>query len=564
MVSAHRCFCPGFSGVRPLSVVAVLMLASLVTALAGAQAAPAPRVPGEADGVVATDRGRVQGQVEQGLVIFKGLRYAAPPVGDLRWREPQPVAPWRGTHPALAVGKSCVQDPRGSIEEGAGDPRPMGEDCLFLNVWTPRTGADARLPVMVWIHGGALVIGAGGLPIYDGAPLAQRGAVVVTINYRLGALGFFAHPALADGKPNAPVNFGLLDQIAALKWVRRNIAAFGGDPANVTIFGESAGGQSVLALFASPLAQGLFGKGIAQSPYGIPSHPLAKAQETAATIATALHLNGASATAAELRNIPAEAFAELKGTGLSLAPSFVIGDRALPEPILEVFRKGGEAKVPLVIGNNSDEGSIAAAFGLDPAAIVERLGAARIFVKWLYPGDRSDEQLGRETVRDLVFTTFVRRIAYLHSARAPTWRYYFSYVPSGARTLLQGVPHGGEIAFTMGTLDVCRCMRAPVSNRDRDVSRRVATHWVDFARTGTPVPAVASAWPQDGRRDAKLLEFGEAEDVHLDFMKERLDVFIVTLNVLSRFTSSRWIATAGLVSPDRPIGPDVATPHQAH
>jgi para-nitrobenzyl esterase len=493
--------------------------------------------PGAA--VVAIESGELQGQAEAGLVTFKGVPYAAPPLGDLRWREPQPAVPWQGSRLAQTRGKSCIQKPSLSIDSGAGDPRPMGEDCLNLNVWTPRAEPAAKLPVMVWIHGGALIFGAGGLAVYDGAPLAQRGAVVVTINYRLGALGFFAHPAIAGAKPGAAVNFGLLDQIAALKWVQRNIAAFGGDPGNVTIFGQSAGAESVLALFSSPLARGLFHKGIAQSPYGIPSHTLTKARATAAKVATALQLNGANASAAELRGVPAEAFEKLDGNEVSLAPGFIVGDAALPKPILDVFQSGGEARVPLIIGNTSDDGSIAVEFGMDPAAIVKKLGAARIVVKSLYPKGLSDEQLGRQTVRDLVFTAFARRIAYLHTSRAPTWRYYYGYVPSGVRSSKPGVAHGADIALTMGTLDLCQCLGAPASDQDREASRRAVTHWFDFAATGTPVPRNAAAWPRDGQRDSTLLEFGEADAVRADFMKARVNAFIGTLKLLGAFTAAR-------------------------
>ena len=264
-------------------------------------------------------------------------------------------------------GNSCLQKPALSIDSDGGDPRPLGEVCLSLNLWTPRTGAAAKLPVMVWIHGGALIFGAGGLPVYDGAVLAQRGAVPVTVNYRLGALGFFAHPAIAPPGSASPVNFGLLDQVAALQWVQRNIAAFGGDPGNLTIFGQLAGAERVLARLTSPLANGLFHKAIAQSPYGIPSHTLTKARETAIRIASA----------AELRSVPAEAFEALSGNDLSLTLVFVVGDAVLPEPILSVFQQSREAPVPLIIGNTSDDGSIAVAMGMDPAAIVKHLGAAR-------------------------------------------------------------------------------------------------------------------------------------------------------------------------------------------
>ena len=483
---------------------------------------------------VSVEGGALEGRADGPLLRFEGIRYAAPPVGALRWRAPQPMSPWNGTTPAKQPGAACVQNPRASIDNGGGDVGLIGEDCLFLNIVTPGLETEAKRPVMVWIHGGALVFGAGGTPVYDGAPLAQRGAVVVSVNYRLGPLGFFAHPALAaeGGDPN----FGLLDQIAALRWVQRNIARFGGDPANVTIFGQSAGAESVLALFASPLAGGLFHKGIAQSPYGIPSHPLAKARTTGAKVAAALELDGAKATAADLRAVPADAFARLNGPGLSLAPSFIVGGPALPRPILATFQRGEEAPVPLIIGNTSDDGSVAVAFGLDPAALVKKLGAARVAVRGLYPKGLSDAQIGRETARDVAFTAFARRIAYLHSSRAPTWRYYYSYLPEGLRARQNGVPHGAEIPFTMGTLDGCDCLGVPVTAADRAVAQRTTERWFDLARTGTPVPADADAWPRDDRRRAMLLEIGTTDEVRPAFMKRRLDAFIGTLNVLGAFS----------------------------
>ncbi len=510
-----------------------LLVAALVLALPPMSRAADP-APAAAAPRVTVEGGALEGTATGTLLRFEGIRYAAPPVGDLRWRAPQPLAPWTGTAAATKPGTACIQNPRASIDNGGGDVGTLGEDCLFLNVVTPGLEPDARRPVMVWIHGGALVFGAGGTAVYDGAPLAQRGAVVVSINYRLGALGFFAHPALA-GEGGDP-NFGLLDQIAALRWVQRNIARFGGDPGNVTIFGQSAGAESVLALYASPLARGLFHKGIAQSPYGIPSHPLAKARATATKVATALQLAGAGATAADLRAVPAEAFGRLDGPGLSLAPSFIVGGPALPRPILATFQRGEEAPLPLVIGNTSDDGSVAIAFGVDPAALVKKLGAARVAVRSLYPRTLSDAQLGRETARDVAFTAFARRIAYLHSSRAPTWRYYYGYVPEGLRARQTGVPHGAEIPFTMGTLDGCDCLGAPVTAGDRAVAGRMTQRWFDLARSGTPVPGDADAWPRDDRRRAVLLEIDTADAVRPDFMKRRLDAFIGTLNVLGAFS----------------------------
>ncbi|MES2100064.1 MAG: carboxylesterase family protein [Pseudomonadota bacterium] len=507
---------------RKLLVLITPLIASLFVAPHSATAAT-PLLEASIEG------GRVAGRLDGALATFQGIRYAAPPVGDLRWRAPQPVVPWPGVQSALKPGAACIQKPEMSIDNGGGDVRPIAEDCLFLNVWTPAADAGAKLPVMVWIHGGALVFGSGGTPIYSGAPLAARGAVIVTINYRLGALGFFAHPSVA--KPGDDVNFGLLDQIAALRWVQRNVAAFGGDPGNVTIFGQSAGAESVLALFVSPLATGLFHKGIAQSPYGIPSHTLAKARTTAANVAAGLKLDGAKASAADLRAVPAEAFAPRVGPGESLAPSFIVGDRALPQTILASFRKGTEAQLPLIIGSTSDDGSVAVAFGMDPAALVKKLGVARIAVKSLYPKELTDAQLGRQTARDLAFTAFARRIAWLHTARAPTWRYYYDYVGEGVRGQQAGVPHGADIPYTMGTAAACDCLGAAPTAQDRAAAQRASQLWFDFAASGTPVPRAAEAWPRDGRRDARVLELGDTDAVRADFMSRRLNTFIGVLNL---------------------------------
>lgn len=485
-----------------------------------------------------TEAGAVEGAAADGVTSFRGLPYAAPPIGVLRWQAPEPAAAWTGLRRAVEFGKACPQDRSVSIDQ-AGDPGPTSEDCLTLNVWTPRADAAAKLPVMVWIHGGAFVIGAGSQSLYDGTALAGRGAVVVTLNYRLGALGFFSHPALDQAEPGGPVNFGLLDQIAALRWVRENIAAFGGDAQNVTIFGESAGAQSVLALFSSPLARGLFHKGIAQSAYGFPSYSRAKAQTVGIAVASAVGAGGAGATLAQLRAVPAERFTELKGVGLSLHSAAVVGDAALPEPVLATFQRGREAALPLVIGSNSDEASVALAFGIEPAALVKRLGAARIAIKPLYPGQNDEALLGREVVRDAVFTAYVRRLAYLHSTRAPTWRYYYSRVPASLRTTWPGVPHGGEIAGVFGVDDGCGCLPVPLTDAGRAASRRVGDYWFGFARNGAPASTSDIAWPRDGRQRAQTMEFGDEFVVRTDFMKPRLNAFIGALKVLGYLADRR-------------------------
>ncbi|MEO5881062.1 MAG: carboxylesterase family protein, partial [Caldimonas sp.] len=416
---------------RTVLQIAILLAGFVLMPMSPVQAQPMASVPVDPT-VVVTRSGPVAGVREGGSMVFRGIPYAAPPVGELRWREPREPVPWTEVRAAQSLGRACIQKP-GLSEANGGAPGAIGEDCLYLNVWTPQAVVAARLPVLVWIHGGALVFGSGGVPIYDGAALAGRQAVVVTINYRLGPLGFFVHPSLGNGGSRAVANFGLLDQVEALHWVKRNIAAFGGDPGEVTIFGQSAGAESVLALYASPLARGLFARGIAQSPYGIPGHRLAQASANGIGIAARLGLPGAEATAAALRAVPAESFAGLDGPGLSLAPAFVIGDRALPDSILGAFQRGTEAMLPLVVGSTSDDSSVAVAFGIDPAALVKKLGAARIAVRTLYPRDTDDAELGRQVVRDVVFTTFAKRIAWLHAERAPTWRYFFDYVAEGRR-----------------------------------------------------------------------------------------------------------------------------------
>lgn len=514
----------------------VLLLAGSLSVAVGVPAASAQPAPGV---IARTASGSVSGVRNGNLTVFKGVPYAAPPVGLLRWREPRPAAAWSGVRKAAAFGPACIQVPGAAELAGAGEPGPLSEDCLTVNVWTPGLAASAKRPVLVWIHGGALVFGSGRQLGYDGSALARRGAVVVTLNYRMGALGFFDHPALAS-QPGGVVNYGLLDQVAALQWVRDNIAAFGGDPGNVTIFGESAGAQSLLALYVSPKARGLFHRGIAQSPYGIPSSPRAKARTVAVNVANALGLAGARATAAQLRALPARRFGEaLKGEDLTLAPGFVVGDSVLPQPILESFQQGRQARLPLIIGNNSDEATVATAFGLDPAQIVSRLGAGKVLLKPLYPGVKDNAELGRQAVRDLVFTAFAKRIAYLHSSVAPTWRYYFSHVQAGLRPPPPGVGHGGEIVYVMGTGDSCRCLPVRFTDADRALSRTVGDYWFAFARNGVPAAPGAPTWQKDSARRAQVLEFADTPAPRPNFMQARLNAMIGALKGIGGYLGKK-------------------------
>ena len=517
------------------SMLALLLAASLM--LAGARSGIAAEASASAP-TASTRDGVLQGRKKDGLDVFLGIPFAAPPVGALRWKEPQPVTAWTGTRKADAYAASCMQKPGIPVSAG-GTAGALSEDCLYLNVWTPRTGVGGKRPVMVWIHGGALVYGSGNVALYDGSAYARRGAVAVTINYRMGALGFFSHPEIDGDDASAPANYGLFDQIAALRWVRDNIAAFGGDPDNVTIFGESAGAQSVLALYTSPGAKGLFQRGIAQSPYAIPSHTRARARQVSMEVAGAVGLGGGNATAAQLRAVPATRFFELGEKGPTLAPSFIVGDAALPRPILDTFRKGKQAQLPLIVGSNSDEATVASAFGVDPAKLVEKLRAGKFVLKTLYPGIEDDAQLGRETMRDLVFTAYARNIAYLHSRSAPVWRYYFSHVQQGQQGKVPGVGHGGEIPFVMDTSNDCGCLPAPFTAADRDFARQVGDYWYAFAHSGDPGVAGAPAWARDGMRQAQLLEFGERTVPRKDFMNARLNAFMITTKVANALLKAR-------------------------
>lgn len=489
-----------------MMLISTMLLAGCERSVATVSPTAVPSVPTVPPAtLVKVQNGDLQGVIENGVAAFKGIPFAAPPVGALRWRAPKPAAAWQGVRAANAYGSACVQPTVLTIDD-AGDVGPQSEDCLFLNVWTPQTDLAAKLPVMVWIYGGAFTIGAGSVIGFNGVPLASRGAVFVNMNYRLGQLGFFAHPALEAEVPGGPANFGLLDQIAALQWMQQNIAQFGGDPGNVTIFGQSAGGKSVLALFASPMAQGLFQKGIAQSSYVIPDATRAKALELGANVADAVGLKGAAATAADLRAVPAEQFAKLP-LKLSTSPVPISGDPVLPQSIEATFAAGKEAALPLILGNTSDEASVATAFGVDPVNVLNRLGAAHILVKALYPGVRDEQQLAFQATRDVLFTMPVRWIADRHAKRAPTWRYYFDYTAVNQRAKFpNGVPHGGEIAYFLDTGDFYPGLKDTFTAEDRAFAQRASAYWFEFARTGRPAASGAPAWPNDdGRQDTTML-----------------------------------------------------------
>lgn len=483
---------------------------------------------------VTTQQGTLAGRTDNDIHLWCGIPYAAPPVGALRWRAPQPVTPWQGIRQADAFSAASWQNSDDCQQVGGGNPGHFSEDCLYLNVWSPAE-RSAPLPVMVWLHGGGFTIGAGGLPPYDGKALARRGAVVVTLNYRLGHLGFFAHPALEGEDGERLYNFGLLDQIAALRWVQQNIAAFGGDSDNVTLFGESAGARSVLSLLASPKAKGLFHKAIIQSGYTLPDTPREAALLRGEQIAEHLHLP--SATAQQLRDIPADAFWPLAAP-YSIGPTPIAGDAVLPQPMLDVFFAGKQHAMPLMVGSNSDEASVMAVFGIDLAGQIQKLRRERRFglglIKLLYPGVKGDEELGRQVCRDMAFTTLGYVVMQAQQRiNQPCWRYWFDYVAQAEHdTYPHGAWHGNEVAYVFDTLGqiMPSCEYATAS--DLDFAAKVADYWLHFARDASAHHTVLTGpvrWPAAVRGRDRLLRIGLHKQagfkVENRFMRARMALF---------------------------------------
>ena len=425
-----------------------------------------------------THEGQMLGAVEGDVASFRGLAYAAPPVGPLRWRAPQALPDSSEMRTAYEYGPACPQQamPQAS------------EDCLTLNVFRP-FGVDGPLPVMVFIHGGGFVAGTANDPSFDGARLAQAGIVVVTLNYRLGVLGWLVHPALAGDMPDNPAaNYGLMDQIAALRWIHDNAAAFGGDPDNVTLFGAGAGATSIALLMLSEQARDLFQKAILQS---LPARErVLSQQEAEAAGQRVFGLVGRGSRAVEPRAASAKLLmaAErllLAKSARSFGPT--LDGRLVREDIASGFRAGRQSRIPLIIGSNADETSFLRTPDLD-----EELGLAGETletVKKLYPGvpDKPDE-LAARLFSDRVFSEPARLVARLHAATgAPTFHYRFAYVPVAQRANADG-GHGRELQFIFGAQDLTNAVAGAglFTRADRELGNLMRSYWTNFAKTGDP------------------------------------------------------------------------------
>lgn len=469
------------------------------------------------------DAGILAGSTEGNIVSYKGIPYAAPPVGPLRWAAPQPAITWQGQRSATEFGSACPQLLKADgTRNSGGVTGNTSEDCLTLNVFTPRHARN--VPVIVWLHGGANTTGASSVAVYDGTAFARDGIILVSVNYRLGPLGFFAHPALthASRPGDGLVNYGLMDQVAALLWVKRNISAFGGDPSKVTLAGQSAGGADVLALMVIPAAKGLFHKAIVESGGAIgPRYTLTQAEDVGVKAVSTLGF-GRDATPGQLRSIPVDELINAAGTRFG-----VIADgRFMPETVAEGFARGHVAKVPIIIGWNSFEAST-----LREQAD-HYLADTPLQIQQLYP-----EQDAVAKAYAIYTDTSKGAPARWIAARSPggSWLYYFSYERDALRSREPGARHSAELPFVFDSWDRVPAelgLGPPPTAQDLAVTRTMHSCWVSFAKRGRPSCPNATHWPAYSTRADRLMEFAETARVRTLFRKVQFDAFDARLREL--------------------------------
>jgi para-nitrobenzyl esterase len=458
----------------------------------------------------------------EGVRSFKGIPFAQPPVGNLRWREPQPVQKWTGVRNADKFGPACVQRMSPFADywfRGDG----MSEDCLYLNVWTPAKSGREKLPVLVYIFGGGYQNGDGSEPRYDGERMARQGIVTISLNYRTNIFGFFSHPELTKESPNhASGNYGLLDQVAALKWVRQNIAAFGGDPARVTIAGESAGSISVSTLMASPLSMDLIAGAICESGAAIsslPPRPLADAEQGGVTFATAA---GADSLAA-LRAMTPQQLQEAATKAQGVRFNTTLDSYVFPKTLVEIGQAGEQAKVPLLAGSNTEESGVRAVLGSgEPTSAVLEAAIRKFYgdqadpIVKAYAATTTDEvyeaAMHLASARFISYGTWKWTELHAQTSGKPVYRYLYARVrpaylgmpgqppppaPPGANAQQAPVPHGAshsaEIQYAMGNLDLDK--RYAWEPADYGVSKTLQAYFVNFIKTGNPNGAGVPTWP---------------------------------------------------------------------
>jgi len=462
-----------------------------------------------------------------GVRAYLGIPFASPPVGNRRWRPPQPVVPWQGVRAAREFSAACMQSEDGWTDEQLADPGlwHKSEDCLYLNVWTPATSANERLPVLLWIHAGAGTMGSTARPIYDGNALAKKGVVVVSANYRLGVFGWFAHPELTrESEHRSSGNYGALDQLAALQWVQKNIAQFGGDPSKVTMFGQSAGCGAVYSLAASPLAKGLARGGIGQSFRTFHRMiTLAEAESAGAQFAKAI----GKPTLAALRAMPAQDLLEAsrKTPAATAANAAIVDGWFLPQDIYTIYSQGKQNDIALITGGTNDEGAVGG-LGTEAATPPNTLAAYTAWVKQIfgaradailraYPA-KTDAEAARayhDVYRDINFAVH-RTWAKLQATtgKSPAYLYKFSHIPphpepNGINPVAPvGAMHSSDVRYVFNTL---RMKDYAWTDIDRKVADMLGSYWTNFAKSSNPNGPGLTSWPVYNPKDEYLMNFGD-------------------------------------------------------
>ncbi len=544
------------------------MIASRLRALAVAAALCCSlRAAGETSPVIVdAPAGAVRGEAHGANHVFKGIPFALAPTGARRWKPPQPVPRWTDAHDATRYGPACVQPPSRAESIYAWDLPAMSEDCLSLNIWAPAQAR--RAPVFVWMHGGALTSGAGSQPMYDGTRLAEHGVVVVTINYRLGVLGYLAHPALSAESPlNISGNYGLLDEIEALRWVKRNIASFGGDAQHVTIAGESAGGLSVMYLMAAPEARGLFARAIAQSAYMISTPELRSSSfGDVASETSGVSLAG-KLGAADLAGLRAMDAVAITNAAVSSGwlPFGTIDGRILPRQLVEVFDRGEQAKVPVLSGFNA--GEIRSLRVLLPPApadaatyekqIRERYGNLADAFLERYPSSHIDDSM-LATTRDALYGwTAERLVSRQTSVGAASFLYYFDHGYPTAEAMGLHAFHASELPFVFGTggNTPSRWPTIPSTPVETRLSDAMLGYWATFARDGVPSAPGEPQWkPYGVERAYMAFEGVPRPGLHLlPGMYELVEQVVCRRRARGHIP---WHWNVGLASP--PLPPEAA------
>jgi para-nitrobenzyl esterase len=510
--------------------------------------------------LVTTHSGPISGvKVDDQVTVYKGIPYAAPPVGELRWKAPVPVTPWKGVREATQFAPACVQPKSTSVSVYTDDPPRMSEDCLYLNIWQP-TQVKSGAPVMVWIHGGAFHAGHTAGAVYNGSELARRGVVIVSTSYRMGILGFLAHPQLSQESPqHVSGNYGLLDQLAALKWVKDNIAAFGGDPTNVTIFGESAGALSVMDLVASPQAKGLFSKAIAESGYMVSNAELRKSRYGLPSAEDIGVLTVKALKANSIQDLRARDAVELIGTSSAggFVPLPTVDGWLLPDQLVDIYDRGEQNHVPLLVGFNAGElRSLRVLLPPIPAnaADYERQVKERFkdlsdaYLKQ-YPSSNVTESVLAAS-RDGLYGWTAQRLAMKQAAIGqPSYLYFFTHsYPSEVPMDLQAF-HASEIPFVFGQIGPDVKLpglwpRPPDSPQERALSNAMMDYWTSFARSGVP----SSTWKPyaDGE---SYMELGDKPVPSAHLLP---GMYALTEELISRRRKAPdqyWFTNIGLATP---------------